>query len=79
MMIRVRFHANETDYRPVKWPVKHPFWCTGYGDGYSIVVAYADNVEEILENWPEATELDIEECSEYTFTSRFPKPVWLVL
>ncbi len=78
-MIRARFHANEADYRPVKWPVKHPFWCTGYGDGYSIVVAYADNVEEIMENWPEATELDIEECSGYTFTSRFPKPAWLVL
>jgi len=78
-MIRARFHANETDYRPVKWPVKHPFGCIGYGDGYSIVVAYADNVEEIMENWPEATELDIEECSGYTFTSRFPKPAWLVL
>lgn len=78
-MLRVRFHANEEDYRPVKWPVKHPFWCTGHGDGYSIVVAYADNVEEIMENWPEATELDIEECSGYTFTSRFPKSAWLVL
>lgn len=78
-MIRARFHANETDYRPVKWPVKHPFWCTGYVDGYSIVVAYADSVEEIMENWPEATELDIEERSEYTFTSRFPKPAWLVI
>lgn len=78
-MLRVRFHANEEDYRPVKWPVKHPFWCTGYGDGYSIVVAYADNVEEIMENWPEATELDIEECSGYTFTSSFPKSAWLVL
>lgn len=78
-MLRVRFHANEEDYRPVKWPVKHPFWCTGYGDGYSIVVAYADTVEEIMENWPEATELDLEECSGYTFTSRFPKPAWLVL
>ena len=73
-MLRVRFHAD--DYRPVKWPVKHPYWCTGYGDDYAIVVAYADNEEEILENWPEAQNLDSEEVDEYLFTSRFPKPDW---
>lgn len=75
-MIRAQFKANEDDYRPINWPVKHPHWCTGYGDGYSIVVAYADNVEEILENWPEATEIDAEEMEEYTFTERFAKPDW---
>lgn len=79
-MIRARFHANEDDYRSINWPVKHPYWCSGYGDGdedgYSIVVAYADNVEEILKNWPEATSIDYEERSEYTFTDRFPKPDW---
>ena len=75
-MIRARFKANEKDYRPINWPVKHPYWCTGYGDGYSIVVAYADDEAEILRNWPEATEIDIEEVSEYIFTGRFPKPSW---
>lgn len=75
-MIRARFRANEDDYRPVNWPVKHPFWCTGYGDGYSIVVAYADNEAEILINWPEATNIETREATEYTFTSRFPKPDW---
>ena len=76
-MIRARFRANPDDYRPVNWPIKHPYWCTGYGDGYSIVVAYADNKEEILSNWPEATEIDTEEVTEYIFTSRFKKPDWL--
>lgn len=75
-MIRARFKANEDDYRPVKWPVKHPYWCTGYGDGYSIVVAYADNEEEIYENWPEAEDIDSDIVDKYTFTSRFPKPEW---
>lgn len=77
-MIRCRFKANFDDYRSVNWPVKHPYWCTGYtgDDKYSIVVAYADNEEEILRNWPEATELDSEERTEYLFTSRFPKPKW---
>lgn len=76
-MIRCRFRANPDDYRPVKWPVKHPYWCTGSGDGYSIVVAYADNEEQIKELWPEATHLDSEECTEYVFTDRFKKPDWL--
>ena len=75
-MIRARFKANEDDYRPVNWPVKHPYWCTGYGDGYSVVVAYADNVEEVKQNWPEAYDIDFEEVSTYHFSSRFPKPEW---
>ncbi len=77
-MIRVRFHANEDDYRPVNWPVKHPYWCSGYGEGYSIVVSYADDTEYILKNWPEATEIDImqDDLNEYEFTDRFPRPDW---
>lgn len=75
-MIRVRFHANPDDYRPINWPVKHPYWCTGYGDDYSIVVAYADDEAEILANWPEATHIDAEQVDGYNFTSRFPKPDW---
>ena len=27
-------------------------------------------------NWPEATDLEIDERTEYTFTDRFPKPDW---
>lgn len=75
-MIRARFRANKDDYRSVNWPVKHPYWCSGEGHDYSIVIAYADDVDEILRNWPEATEIDFEERDEYTFTDRFPKPDW---
>lgn len=75
-MIRARFKANEDDYRPVQWPVKHPFWCTGFGDGFSVVVAYADDEDEILRNWPEADEIDSEEVKSYSFSNRFPKPQW---
>lgn len=79
-MIRCRFRANPDDYRPVTWPVKHPYWCTGSaGDGsYSIVVAYADNEKQIKELWPEATHLDSTEVDSYTFTDRFQKPEWFV-
>lgn len=76
-MIRCRFKTTHEDYRPAVWPVKHPYWCTGWGDGYWIIVAYADNEEEILTNWPEACDLDSEEVVEYIYTSRFQKPSWM--
>jgi len=81
-MIRARFKAN-TDCRPVEWPIKHPYWCTGFGEHrtgeqYATVVAYADNEAEILRLWPEASDIDSEECKGYNFTSRFPKPDWFV-
>jgi hypothetical protein len=75
-LLRVRFKANEDDPRPVNWPVKHPYWITGYGDNYSVIVSYADSEEYIFDNWPEAKELEIEPVDEYVFTSRFPKPEW---
>ena len=76
-MIRARFKANEGDYRPVNWPIKHPYWCSGFEDGFSIIVAYADDEAEILENWPEAEEVDVmDEDAEYVFTDRFPRPDW---
>lgn len=73
---RCRFHANEDDYRPVKWPPPGPYWCTGYGDDYSIVVAYVRDMEQVYEYWPEASQVDAEERSEITYTDRFPKPEW---
>ena len=77
-MKRVRFYTKADDYRPINWPIKHPYWKTGEsGDGsYSILVAYADDEQYIYDNWPEATDLDVEERDSYTFTSRFPKPEW---
>lgn len=72
-MIRARFHANPDDYRPVVYPVKHPWWCTGYGPEYSVIVAYADDEAEILRNWPEATNIESEHADAYVYSDRFPK------
>lgn len=77
-LLRIRFKANEDDPRPVNWPIKHPYWITGYGDRYSVIVSYADSKQYILDNWPEAKELEIESVEGYVFTSRFPKPDWFV-
>lgn len=75
-MIRARFRANEDDWRPVKWPPPGPCWCTGYGETYSVVVAFCDSEEQILEYWPEAEDIESTPNSEITFSSRFPKPEW---
>jgi hypothetical protein len=39
-MIRARFHANEDDWRAVKFPPPGPYWCTGYGENYSIALLW---------------------------------------
>lgn len=77
-MIRARFKANFDDPRPVNWPIKHPYWVSGWAasESYSIVVAYADDEAEILRNWPDAEEIDFNEVTEYIFTDRFEKPDW---
>ena len=78
-MVRARFYANIDDPRPINWPIKHPYWVSGYAgdESYAIVVAYADGVEYIQANWPEATNIEIlEETAQYRFTDRFPKPDW---
>jgi len=41
-MLRVRFHTDEEDYRPLKFPPPGPYWCTGEGDGYWTIVAYVE-------------------------------------
>lgn len=75
-MIRARFRTDAQDYRSVVWPIKHPYWCTGYGEDYAIVVAYADDEAEVLRNWPDATNIDSQPAAGYAFTDRFPEPIW---
>lgn len=77
-MIRVRFRTTATDHRPFNWPVKHPYWVTGYsGDDFdATIISYADDMAYIIINWPEGTDFEVEEVDGYTFTDRFPKPEW---
>ena len=80
-MIRARFYANYDDPRPVEWPIQHPYWVTGYSSDdageFAVVVAYADDIEEIERLWPDAREIDLQPASEYVFTGRFPRPDWM--
>ena len=75
-MIRARFRVSILDPRPVKWPIKHPYWVTGEGETYYTIVAYADDEAEIKSNWPEAENIDAQAANSYKFTDRFRKPEW---
>lgn len=79
-MIRARFYIKfddcGNDYRPVKWPIKYPYWCTGESSDAFTLVAYADNVAQIKELWPEAYGIEAEEVQKIVFTTRLPKPKW---
>jgi len=76
-LFRIRFKVKEVeDPRPIKWPLKHPYWVTGSSDSYATLVAYANSEAEIHTNWPDAFDLEPETVSEYNFTDRFPRPDW---
>lgn len=79
-MIKARFVVKADDFRPIKWPIQHPYWWTGtrLDDDAAILVAYADSVEQIKELWPDAEEIDVfeYECNGYSFSERLPRPKW---
>jgi len=78
-LLRVRFYCNLEDPRPVNWPIKFPYWVTGEDDKNSIVVAYADSIKYIMDNWPDAIKIESSEVEEIVFTDRFPRPKWYSL
>lgn len=79
-MIRARFYIKfkdcDGDYRPVKWPIKYPYWRTGQSADSFVLIAYADNEDQIRELWPELYNIEIDKVDKIEFTSRFPRPQW---
>lgn len=78
-MYRFRFRVPGDDPRPFKFPPVGPFWCTGYGEDYCIVVAYAPDEETLTrkDHWPDAESIDQGEFEDpIQFNSRFQKPEW---
>lgn len=79
-MIRARFFVNKKeckdDYRPLRWPLQYPYWCTGENESYFVLVAYIGSIEELNGLWPEASNIECEEVDKIVFSDRFPKPDW---
>ena len=79
--LRCRFHTAAEDYRPVKFPPPGPYWHTGLcwldDKRYeNVIAAYVRSLDQVTEYWPEATDIDVTEQDEITYTDRFPKPDW---
>ena len=87
-MIKARFYLPlngcNNDYRPVIWPIKYPYWCTGYsGNGEcAIIVAYVED-GDLYKQWPELigmdndeSHLEYETVDKVEFNSRFQRPDW---
>ena len=76
MYERHRFQTDPDDYRPVAFPPPGPYWCTGFTDEHSIVVAYLPKGEDLAKWWPDASGVETEEVEVIHFTDRFPCPDW---
>ena len=74
--MRTRFRALLADPRPVMVPTPGPWWCSGEGEDYAIVVAYLRPDNEVTEWWPEASEITVQELPAIVFADRFPRPDW---
>lgn len=80
--IRYRFKTKSADDpRPLKdlKEIGMPYWVSGYtGDmSAAIIICYLPVGVDLKEYWDDAFEINVQECSEITYTDRFPKPNWL--
>jgi len=73
---RCRFQTDANDPRPVKFPPPGPWWHSGSGDDFAVVIAYLKTEKQIKEYWPDATHIDVFPVDEIVYTDRFPKPDW---
>lgn len=79
---RIRFMANVDDPRPIIWPPLGPYWISGSGFDFSVVVAYVPHEfsdEGLKKYWPEAKEIDrMQTDIPIHYSDRFAKPDWWI-
>ena len=72
---RYRFSTKSVeDYRPLKFNPSFPWWCSGFGDDYAVIIAYLPANENLKEYWDDAFDIDFTEEEQIIFYDRFPKP-----
>ena len=83
-LYRYRFYTKSVnDYRPLLFSPfverQLPWWCTGYAAdmSHAVIVRYLYSDMKLKDFWDDAYNIDKEECSEITYTDRFPKPEWV--
>ena len=68
------------DFRPLvdMADINMPWWCTGRGEEFVTIICYLPNDEDLFKYWDDAYDVDIDEVDEIVYSSRFPKPSWIV-
>ncbi len=76
---RYRFYTYSLeDPRPLIFNPRYPWWQSGEGWDFAIIVAYLPEGEDLKKYWDDAFEITVEECDEITFSDRFPEPEYFV-
>ena len=78
--IRYRFKTKAIDdYRPLKDMkyIQCPWWCSGEGSDYAIIICYLPEGIDLKEYWDDAYDIEEEKRSEIIYTDRFPKPNYI--
>ena len=79
MWRRYRFKTKSVkDERPLVFNPKYPWWCSGTGNGYAIIIAYLPSDADLFIYWDDAYDIDFTEEEEIIFTDRFSKPDYFV-
>ena len=79
-LFRYRFKTKAIeDYRPLKdmKDIQMPWWCSGEGTDYVIIICYLPVGVNLLEYWDDAYDIDVEKREVITYTDRFPKPDYI--
>ena len=78
--IKYRFKTKAIDdYRPLKdmKDIQCPWWCSGEGINYAIIICYLPKDIDLKECWDDAYDIDKEERDEITYADRFRKPDYI--
>ena len=78
-MIRVRFELPyyvTRDFRPIIFYPNWPYWVCGRLPYAYMMVAYAENMEQIYEQWPHANVIRCEYRRKIVFNARYWRPRW---
>lgn len=67
------------DYRPLKdmKEIQCPWWCSGEGTDYAIIICYLPKGIDLFEYWDDAYDIDVEQKEKITYTDRFKKPDYI--
>lgn len=76
---RLRFKTKSVDdCRPLVFNTAYPWWCSGYGDDFAVIIAYLPIGESVETYWDDAFDVESEPKDSIEFSDRFPKPEYFI-